>query len=326
MLFKFLTAATLSICLAAPSFAQTKESTENNDKSTKEETITIRKKNLGDKHEKLTIVVDGDNITVNGKPLEELKDSDVEVLRNRHSADLGMLLPKLRAMAPAGDMKMLMNRYLASGNKAFLGVVSEKTEKGVRITSVEKESAAEKAGLKKDDIITKVGATKIETSEDLYRAIGAYKPADKISIGYIRDGKEAGVTATLGKAIAEPGAFNFKSGDLNFTMPRIPDMKGMDFNFEGRRPRLGIGIQDLEDGKGVKVLDVDNDTPAGKAGLLKDDVITGIDGKPVTSVDEFKARIRELKQGDSMKVSYLRNGNLQTTDIKFPKKLKTAEL
>ena len=73
MNMKFLTVALLAICVTVSVSAQTKEKTENKDKTKKDEVITIRKKST-DKNEKITIVVDGDNITVNGKPLEDMKD------------------------------------------------------------------------------------------------------------------------------------------------------------------------------------------------------------------------------------------------------------
>ncbi|MDE3252179.1 MAG: PDZ domain-containing protein [Bacteroidota bacterium] len=298
--------------------AQTREKM----KKDAEESITIRKK--GDKNEKLTIVVDGDKITVNGKPLEDLKDSDIEVLRHE---DIHSLMPHIRSrLAPmAGSMKM----FGESANRAFLGVVSEKSDKGAKINSIEKESAAEKAGLQKDDIITKVGDTKIEGSDDLYDAIGKYKPEEKVTITYLRNGKEATTTATLGKT-ANTRVFSFNGQDYNFDMPNLnlnlPDWKGMNFNYNIRKPRLGLQIQDLAEGKGAKILDVDSDTPAAKAGLQKEDVITEINGKSVSSVDDLKESIKDLKEGDKFSVTFQRNGKTQTANVQIPKRLKTADL
>jgi serine protease Do len=85
-------------------------------------------------------------------------------------------------------------------------------------------------------------------------------------------------------------------------------------------------IQDLSEGKGVKVTDVDDASAAEKAGLEKDDVITEINGKAVSSVDDLKSSIRDLKEGDSVKVTYQRDGKSQSATISFPKKLKMAEL
>ncbi len=328
---KIVPSALLALCITIGANAQTKEKAPA--AKEKQESITIRKKS--DSKEKVTIVIDGDNITVNGKPVEDMKSEDIEILRNK---GIGPLMPRIRArIAPMmnGGMKMLRE----ANNRAFLGVVTEKTEKGAKINSVEKESAAEKAGLKKDDIITKVGDTKIEGSDDLYEAIGKFKPEEKVNITYLRDGKENKITATLGKNAAADMVFNFNnkdfnfdnkqfkfdSKDFNFEMPRITGPNGMDIMYN-RKPRLGLEIQDVEEGKGVKVLDVDSDTPASKAGLQKDDVITEIDGTVIASVDDLREKIRGKKEGDSFKITFRRNGNTQTADIKFPKKLKTADL
>jgi serine protease Do len=312
-------AATISVAAAA----QTKDKSSEPRKQ-KEESITIRKK--GDSKEKLTIVVDGDNITVNGKPLEDLKDTDVEILRNE---GIRSLMPKIRGRInamPRGSLKMFGDDFAAGGNRAFLGVMTTKDEKGALISSVEKESAAEKAGLKKDDIITKVGDTKINDSDELYDAIGKLKPDDKVTITYLRNGKESTATATLGKNnTPQVRSFNFNSDDFKFEMPELPRINGMDFGMP-RKPRLGIEIQDLEEGKGVKVLDVDSETPAAKAGLQKDDIITEINGKAVASVDELRNQLRDSKEGDTLKITFNRGGKTQTADVKFPKKLKTADL
>ena len=295
------------------------------EKTDKEQSITIRKK--GDNKEKLTIVIDGDNITVNGKPLEEMKDADIQVLRNQ---GITSLMPKIRGrLAPMGSLKMFGDDFPMGGSRAFLGVTTEKNEKGAKINSVEKESAAEKIGLKKDDIITKVGEDKIDDSQDLYETIGKHKPEEKVTITYLRDGKEATATATLGKTKgAEIRSFNFDNlngENFRFEMPEMPRLNGMDMIYN-RKPRLGMEIQDVEEGKGVKILDVDKDTPAAKAGLQKDDVIVSIDGTTINSVDDLRNKARGLKEGESLKLSYTRGGKTLETEIKLPKKIKTAEL
>jgi serine protease Do len=298
-------------------------------KKEKESDLIIRKK--GDSKEKMTIVIDGDDITVNGKPLDELKEGDVEVL---HRKGMGAMLPRLKKqMAPLGSLKMFGGD--AAGNSAYLGVTSNGSEKGARIVSVQKESPAEKAGFKKDDIITKVNDTKITGSADLYETIGGFKPNEKVTITYLRGDKEATANVTLEKNSGfEARSFNFKdgdfNGDFNFKMPDLSELRGLPrmngMDMFSRKPRLGIEIQDVEEGKGVKILDVDDDTPAAKAGLKKDDVISGLNGKTIDSVDELQSALKELKEGDSFKVTYKRNGQPQTAEIKFPKKLKTADL
>ena len=111
------------------------------------------------------------------------------------------------------------------------------------------------------------------------------------------------------------------------------DMKGFEphdfaFSWNGDKPRLGIEAQDTEDGNGVKITDVDDDedAPAAKAGLKKDDIITQVNGKAISSVDDLKESIKDVKKGDSVKITYKRNNQTQTADVKFPKELKTIDL
>jgi serine protease Do len=296
-------------------------------KINQDEDIIIRKKS----NEKMTIVVDGDKVTVNGKDIDTLSDPGVRVMR---SADgLALIGPRIREKIRINGPKALLGNdfnddfnFMYSSNNAVLGVMSENAEKGARITEVMKESAAAKAGLQKGDIITKVSDTKIENSEDLYNAIGKYKPEDKVAISYLRNGKENSASVILGKnKKAENKVFRFRNNDdhFNFPPPSMHEFNGMDFI---QRPKLGMQVQDLDNTKGVKVLDVDEDTPAARAGLQKDDTITAIDGKEITSVEDIRSRLRDLKEGDSLKITYERNGKTQTTEARFPKKLKTADL
>jgi S1-C subfamily serine protease len=59
---------------------------------------------------------------------------------------------------------------------------------------------------------------------------------------------------------------------------------------------------------GVVVLDVVGGGPAAKAGLQPGDVITSINGKQVSNVEDFLSVLRPLSPGDTVTVSYLRGG------------------
>jgi len=95
------------------------------------------------------------------------------------------------------------------------------------------------------------------------------------------------------------------------------------------KPRIGIKAQDTENDKGVKVLEVDSDSPADKAGIKEDDLITSFDGIEVSSADQLAKLSRDAKDAkdkSSMKIQLKRGGKSQTIEIKIPKKLKTANL
>ena len=68
-------------------------------------------------------------------------------------------------------------------------------EDGVLVTSVEDDSAAEKAGLKAGDVITKIDGDAVDDSGDLLRALG--RAEGKVEIEIVRDKKTQTVTATL---------------------------------------------------------------------------------------------------------------------------------
>jgi serine protease Do len=226
-------------------------------------------------------------------------------------------------------------------NRAMLGVTTEKTDQGVEIQEITKESAAEKAGLKKGDVITKVDDVKITDPDVLSEAITKHKPGDKVTVTYLRDKKEQKATAELTKwkglgafGLAPGHDFKMDMGDLNLklddlkgqlkTMPRT-DVFGQ-WNANPARPKLGLSVQDTEDGKGVKVIEVDDEGTAKKAGIKANDVITEVDGKAVKNADEVAKIVRESKDKASLMFKLQRDGKTQNIEVKIPKKLKTADL
>lgn len=314
-------AATLLACVVSfYTSAQTKETAKDAKKSKKDETIIVKKK-AGSK-EKLTIMVDGESVTVNGKPIEAFSDDNVEIIRNKNlrGYTIAGLPITPRAYAPFSGQGSFTfggdDRYnfplatAVSANKAVLGVLTEKDEKGVKITAVTKNSAASKAGLKEGDVITTVNDEAIAESDELYKVIGKFKPEDKVTVTYLRDGKANTITATLLKST---NAFAYSLGSNNV-------------NFVSGKPRIGMQIQDVEEENGIKVLDVNAETPAAKAGFKENDIITQMDGKELKNVDDFRNKVKDLKEGDSMKLTYKRDGNTKTTELKIPKKLKIATL
>lgn len=315
-------AAVIGISASAQS-TNDKTSKNNSDKT---EEIIIRKK--GDKADKMTIVVDGDRVTINGKPVDEFRNDNVTVLRRNNSASIAGSGARAFTI-PQGNFRMFNNRgefTPAKSNKAMLGVLTGKAEDGAKINSVTKEGAAEKAGLQKDDVITKVGSKKIESPDDLVSAISDYKPNDKVDITYKRNGKENKTVATLSENKSGAFSYNFNNPDFNINIPRSPIApEGFNFNYN-RKPRIGLQIQDVEEGKGVTVKDVDDDSPAAKAGIKEGDVITQVNGKEIAGVDELRNEIKDIKEGDAVKFTYRRGNKTQTADLKIPKRLKTANL
>ncbi len=321
----------------------------------------------GEKDIRLVIEINDDNLTVNGKPLAEFDDNRIAIMKKniivRDGNTMRITVPRPPRSPFQGQPRQNWNWNDDGEARVFefnmygalLGVATEKSENGAKIVEVTKETAADKAGLKAGDIITKVNDSKISDPEDLTKAIGKFKPEDKVTITYLREGKEKKATAALGK----------REGAMAFNMERMPELEllqermqgleglrgldklerleeleqyrgfdgegGMPHQFEffrGGQPKLGIRAQDTEDGKGVKVLGVDEGSAAEKAGIKEGDVITSFDGKEINSVNELVDLSRAAREAKkmSMQLKYLREGKEQQAELKIPRKLRTAEL
>ena len=308
--------AIFSVCcglIANNSFAQTK-------KENKNEQIIIQKNNDG--NEKTVIVIDSNIVTINGEPLADY-DGNVKVFRRKmdRANSLNSLGP-VRAFA--------FNSF--NDNSAFLGIFSEKSDKGALVKDVSKGSSAEKAGLQKGDIITEVGDKTISNPEDLSAVIKTYKPGDDVKITYLRNGKKKDTKAILGKA-DNMMSFNFDDSlfrgerNLNLRMPQLRNLGNFQRNFRvfNNQPKIGLRIQETEDGTGLQILNVEEGSAAEKAGLKKDDIINEVNGEKVNSVQEILSEIRQ-SEDKPLKIKAKRNNSVMDFEIKIPKQLRSADL
>ncbi len=100
----------------------------------------------------------------------------------------------------------------------------------------------------------------------------------------------------------------------------------MDHIFQGNQPKLGISVQDTENAEGVKVLDVDDDTPAEKSGIKEDDIITHVNGVKINSTLEIAKLLRENRNNASLKLTVKRKGAQLPIEINIAPRLRTIDL
>ena len=79
-----------------------------------------------------------------------------------------------------------------------MGIVSEKTESGLKIISVMKESAAQKSGLQKNDVLISMDGEFLDSREELTILLSSKKPNDMISIQLNREGLDMSIQVPLG--------------------------------------------------------------------------------------------------------------------------------
>ena len=348
-----------------------KEAASKDEKELKEVTVKVLSKegkdlknNKGDKkengeltEERVNVLIDGDKIIING---EEVAEDDPRI---NGQGKNGVILKRMGTLGKNSkgnklvegkpldlngelDMNGLTFATPAQSNAAFLGVISEENELGAKINEVSEGSPAEKAGLKKDDIITNVNDEKITGPKDLYEAIGKYKPSDKVQISILKNGVKTKLTAELEKNKAQSFSYTMPNGGMTiepnwvpntprgrgnngsqrfgFELPQMPEFNNLFGNIE--KPKLGISVEDVAENEGVKISSVSENSPAAKAGLKENDIITEVNDKKVKDVDGIKPIIKGASEGTVFKFNITRNGKKSVIEVKIPKKLKTADL
>ena len=343
-----------------------KASDNKDDKALKEVTVKVLtkegkdlKNNKEDKkengeltEERVNVLIDGDKIIING---EEVAEDDPRI---NGQGKNGVILKRMgtvgknskgNKLVEGKPLDMNIDDVLTfatpvQSNAAFLGVLSEDNELGAKINEVSEGSPAEKAGLKKDDIITNVNDEKITGPKDLYDAIGKFKPADKVQISILKNGAKTKLTVELAKNKPQEFSFTPDQGRtiepnwgpntrgrgnngmqrFGFELPQMPELNNIFGNIE--KPKLGISVEDVEENEGVKISSVSENSPAAKAGLKEDDIITEVNDKKVKDVDGIKPIIKGATEGTVFKFNITRNGKKTVIEVKIPKKLKTADL
>ena len=228
--------------------------------------------------------------------------------------------------------------FLIDGG-AFLGVGAEDISKenmgrygmrevrGVGVTQVVKDSPAEKAGLKKDDVILRFDGESVTSARKLTRLVNESSPDQTVRITISRGGAEQEVSATLAKHNMKNllGALIrddvFKGIEKDWPQVRTGDGPFV-FNIGANR-RIGVSTQTLtkqladyfgaKDG-GVLITSVTENSPAAKAGLKAGDVITAVDGEKVDSSGDISRAINKKQDGE-VSLTILRDHNSRTVNL-----------
>ena len=236
----------------------------------------------------------------------------------------------------------------------FLGVYAENISRenmsryrvnqvrGVGITQVVKDSPAEKAGLRKDDVILRLDGENVSSVRKLNRLVSELSPDQSVKVAISRGGSEQEVTATIGKRNNTNMANNFFNGQPRVFKWEGPELKGFKWetplnrgsfpNFDNdglsfylsNSRRIGVSTMSLTkqladyfgiaDGKGALVTSVTDDGPASKAGIRAGDVITAVDGEAVDSPGDISRAINRKKEGD-VTLTIVRNKSQQTIHV-----------
>ncbi len=177
---------------------------------------------------------------------------------------------------------------------------------GVLITTVAPDKPADRAGIKRGDVIVEFDGEKIKDTNQFRMLAAEAQPGDRVDVVIVRDGKKKTVELKIGERDDETAEAS------------------KDENAEDISPLfLGVGLQSLKDEyrealelpndiDGIIVTDVQRGTPAAEAGLRQGDVIVEVDKKQIENLDDFRNVMDDYDEDKVMVVIFRGGGYFYT--------------
>ena len=170
---------------------------------------------------------------------------------------------------------------MGSVDKKFADEMKLSAVSGVYINEVLKGSAAEKAGLKKNDVIIAIDGQKITDASSVQAKVGSYHPGDKATITFIRDGKQHEATVEFQSSALQngetdvDGTIAFYGARLKALSPEAAKTKGL---------KGGVEIVSLATGKMME------------AGAEVGGIIQYVNGEPVSKPEDVVAKAKKASR------------------------------
>ena len=255
--------------------------------------------------------------------------ADVNRLTARLHAQQAGIAADAQAVAAQGQQLFAQTQGLldAGDDAGWLGieiaeVTPEKAKElklprpeGVIVSDVLPDSPSAKAGLEPKDVILEYDGQPVEGTVQFRRLVRETPPGRSVPVEVTRDGHDEKLTVQVGNSarsmdtrlreVLPPRAFNFK-----FSVPEL---------FPGMTPVLGVQAEDISGqlgayfhvpgGTGVLIREVSPNSTAAKAGLKAGDVITGVNGAAVKTVDDLREHLRDQREQKSVSLTIIRQGS-----------------
>jgi serine protease Do len=182
--------------------------------------------------------------------------------------------------------------------------------KGALVAEVNPGSPADKAGIKRGDIIVEFNEHPIHEMNELPRLVADTPPGTKATLKVLREGKEMTMGITVTEMTEEKTAAAKEEG-------------------AGKEAPLGLKAQSLDpelarrfrlrDNKGVVVTRVEPGSPAAEAGIRQGDLVLEIDGSVIGSMKDYSAAISKLKKESVARFLVKRQGRTLYLTVEVPK-------
>lgn len=138
---------------------------------------------------------------INGPGLRKVADFTAALVRSLANRTAPLTFAESATPHAVAPTPTAPGQTRSSGYGAYLGTVPDMAgdvARGVRLSGVRAGSPAEKAGLRRDDIITRIGTHDVPDLQAMTDALRAHQAGDTVPVEIIRDGKPMTVTVTFG--------------------------------------------------------------------------------------------------------------------------------
>jgi Do/DeqQ family serine protease len=169
-----------------------------------------------------------------------------------------------------------------------------KDTRGVLVGGVQPGSAAEKAGIKRGDVIIAVNGEKVEDSNVLRNRVAGTLPGTEITLTVMRDGSEQQLRATLDELKSEdtPGS----NSEENEKEPEKSAEGGkLGLDLQPLTPDMAQRLR-IPDTKGLLITGVDPNGAAAEKGVQRGDILLEVNRQEVETFDDVKSALE--KSGD----------------------------
>lgn len=182
-----------------------------------------------------------------------------------------------------------------------------KEEKGALVSDVVPGGPAEKAGIKRGDVIIEFNGKVVRDYHELPRMVASVPPGEKVTFKILREGKEETITAVVAELKEEETA----------VQPAEEVQKQLGVSLQAVTPEIAVELG-MKKPEGVVVTNVEPGGAAAESGIQRGDVILEADRRPVNSVREFNESVR--KADGALLLLLYRNGATFYVSIKIPPK------
>jgi membrane-associated protease RseP (regulator of RpoE activity) len=221
---------------------------------------------------------------------------------------------------------------------------------GILIIDVTAESAADKAGLKKGDVITEVNGEEVNDEEQFADMIYDLEAGTEISLRIYRDGKVLNLKAVLGenrekdsewldeesyiiniKPEDDEDRFLISVGPEKIEIPGVPGFPWSGISYMVDINKLsGMVLWEMDSNlasyfslnDGLLVLTVKEDSEAEKAGIKSGDVVKSVENEQIKNSKDLRKALKKIDKEKTIKIGIKRKDKFLAKEVKYISPLK----